>query len=215
MRFVVAVSALVFVAGGALASPASAAEGDGAYGRLKGDVTLVVGAGAGIVTRDARKLAIGELRGRYLDAAGVSFQYEEGEAFARADSFGDVRRNFIGAVELKPLFPIRFLKNMQTGKSFGDLALDSFGLDVGAIWSVRQGNAVRRPGVLLGLGFEVPLFGVASGAWVRLSTSVRWTADRIEGDQDLGGRTVVFGLQLAWHQVVSTHAVDAGDERVE
>jgi hypothetical protein len=202
------------------ATTAHAEPGDGAYGRLKGDVTLVVGAGGGLVAKSDRKLVTGDVRLRYLDAVGAAFIYEEANALERTTNadYGAVHRNFITALEIRPLFPIRFLKNMESDQRFFELMLDSIGLELGTVWTMREGNATRRPGLLLGLGFEVPLIAAATGPWLRFSTSVRWSAERLDGvspADDPGGRAVVFSLGVAWHQVFGAHAVDAGDQRVE
>jgi len=183
------------------------------YGRLDGDVTLVTGVTGGIVARQSRRFIGGDFRLRYLDAAGIAISYEEADAFARTTEPGRVRRTFLAGIELRPLFPIRFLKNMQSGKHFLDLVLDSIGIDLATTLPVLQGSAVRRPGLALGLAFEVPIGTNASGLWARFSSGVRWSAPRLEGDDDPGGRAVVFGIGLAWHQVLSTHVVDAGDRK--
>src|SRR3954466_2291387 len=98
-----------------LAAPAHAEPGDGAYGRLKGDLTLVVGVGGGLVAKSDRKLVTGDLRVRYLDAVGVALTYEEADAFKSSTvDHGDVHRSFISALEIRPLFPIRFLRNKES-----------------------------------------------------------------------------------------------------
>ena len=199
-----------------LASHASARDDDGAYGRLDGDVTLVAGLGGGLIAGPSRGFASAEVRARYFDAAGVALAYEESDALSRATTSGASRRALIGAIELRPLFPVRFLRHMEVGRSVGNLVLDSIGLDLGAVSSMREGNGVRRLGLLFGLGCELPLSGEANGVWLRVSTSVRWSAERLEGDSsDDSGRTVVFGIGLAWHEVIGAHVVDAGDRRVE
>jgi len=186
-------------------------EGDGAYGRLDGDLTFVGGVGAGVIAAQARPLATGELRLRYLEAAGIAVSYEEADALGRATT-GELRRALLAGVELRPLFPVRFLKAQQTGHRFFDLVLDSIALDVGSFWAVREGSGVRRPGFYAGLAVEAPLTGGASGLWARLSGTVRWAAPRLEGDDDPSGRMVVLGLGLAWHQTFGAGLVQRGDE---
>lgn len=199
-----------------LPSTAFAADkGDGAYGRLDGDLTFVGGVGGGVVARDGTALASVDTRLRYLDAAGISFSYEEADAFGRTSKQGTLRRAFVAGIELRPLFPIRFLKARETGRGFFDLALDSLSLDVGTWWPVREATAVRRPGMYVGGAFELPLFARASGLWLRFSTQVRWAAPRLEGDVDDSGRMIVFGLGLAWHEVFGPHIVQRGDAPLE
>jgi hypothetical protein len=204
-------AAAVFVA----SAIAWAGGSDGAYGRLEGDVTLVAGVGGEVVATPRRWLGTAELRARYLDAAGVVVSYQEGDAFGRATSYGELRRGFGAGVEIRPLFPVRFLKNFETGGGFADLVLDSFGLEMQAWWSAQEGSAVSRPGLSLGLGVEVPFAPHATGVWLRISPQVRWTAPRLEGDPVEGSRMFVLSIGLAWHQVVDAHIVDAGDRRVE
>jgi hypothetical protein len=202
-----------------VASRAHAEAGDGAYGRLEGDMTLVTGLGASVIPGEpggASAYGTADVRMRYLDAVGAVVQYEEGEAFRRVEDYGAIRRAFYAGVEIRPLFPIRFLQAMEK-RRFDDLVLDSIGLELASIWTARAGNDTQRPGFLVGLGFEIPFFGQANGLWARVATSMRWSAERLEGASaasDPGGRVITLSLGLAWHQVLRTHAVEAGDERV-
>ena len=184
-----------------------AASADGAYGRLNGDMTFVLGA-SGAVVRDS-VLAGPEMRLRYLDAAGASVVYEE--AIVR----GELRRAFLAGVELRPLFPVRFLKAKQTGQGFFDLTLDSLSLDVGAWLPQRLGAAAGRFGMYTGLAIELPIFASATGIWLRLTGQVRWAPQRLEGDDDPAGRMAAFGVGLSWHQVFKSGIVQKGDERLD
>jgi hypothetical protein len=193
---------------------ARAAEEDGSFGRIEGDVTFVGGVGGGVDASSKRALGHVEVRARYLQAAGIFLAYEEADAFAKTDDRGALRRAFLGGVEFRPLFPIRFLRHAEQGRAFGNLVLDSFAIDFGPIVSVREGSSTTRPGLFAGLGVELPLANEESGLWIRLATTMRWSPERLDGDAgDPGGRAVVFLLGLAWHQVAATHLVDAGDER--
>ncbi|MBI2394409.1 MAG: hypothetical protein HYV09_32865 [Deltaproteobacteria bacterium] len=201
-----------------VATPArarAAADGDGAYGRLKGDLTFVGGLGAGVVAATGRPVLASDLRLRYLDAAGVALGFEEGDALARTSRSGELRRAFLAGVELRPLFPVRFLKAQETGRRFLDLVLDSIALDLGTWWPIRYGSGARRPGMYTGLAVEAPLSGGGSGLWLRLSAQLRWAAPRLEGDLDPSGRSVMLGVGLAWHQVFGPHLVQRGDEPLE
>ncbi|MGZ3416775.1 MAG: hypothetical protein ACXVEE_02860 [Polyangiales bacterium] len=194
-------------------SAAHAAEGDGAYGRTDGDASFVVGVDGG--TLGGRKLVGGDLRLRYLDTAGVAVGYEELDAFNKAQTEGEFRRDFRAGVELRPLFPARFLKAHEIGNSFVDLVIDSVGLDIGAIWIVRAFKDVPRPGMYVGLALEVPLASRANGPWVRLAGSFRWTASRLEGEDDPNGRVFAFTVGLAWHQLFGAHLVDRRDSHIQ
>jgi hypothetical protein len=199
-----------------IGTTASAAEEDGSFGRIEGDVTLVGGVGGGMVADSKRALGHVEVRARYLQAAGIFLGYEEADAFSPAVDRGALRRAFLGGVEFRPLFPIRFLKHAEQGRAFGNLIIDSFALDFGPIFSVREGYATARPGLLAGLGAEIPIGTDEDGLWIRLATTLRWTPERLDGDgSDPSGRSVVFLIGLAWHQVVATHLVDAGDEALK
>ncbi|GAC1358183.1 MAG: hypothetical protein NVSMB47_11160 [Polyangiales bacterium] len=211
MRSEVIAIPLLLLGGGV----AQAAEDDGAYGRLDGDVTLVAGVGGGVDLKSGKPVGHAELRARYLEAAGVYFAYEEREGLGATLGHGDVRRALFAGLELRPLFPARFLKHYEGGRAFANLVLDSLGIDVGPTWAFREGSATRRPGWLLGLGVELPMIGEAQGPWLRVSTSVRWSPERLEGDDDPGGRAVLTTLTLAWHQPVTAHLADGGDRHVE
>ncbi|GAC1579923.1 MAG: hypothetical protein NVS3B20_26290 [Polyangiales bacterium] len=64
------------LAAGTAAGRSAAREGDGAYGRLDGDITLGVGAGVGVESAQQRVFSTTEVRARYLDAAGAVVFYE-------------------------------------------------------------------------------------------------------------------------------------------
>jgi hypothetical protein len=194
------------------ANSARAAEGDGVYGRTDGDASIVVGVDGGTVA--GRKLVGGDLRLRYLETAGIAFGYEEFDALKKSETIGEYRRSFRAGVELRPFFPARFLKNHEIGSGFIDLFVDSLGLDVGAIWSARNGSSTQRAGFYAGLAVEVPLAVRASGPWIRIATSFRWSANKLEGDDDPNGRVFVVTLGLAWHQLFGAHLVDRRDPHV-
>src|SRR5258708_1653864 len=106
-----------------IAASALAAE-DGAFGRIDGDVTFVGGAGGGVVADSKRALGHVEVRARYLQAAGIFLAYEEADALSSAADHGVLRRAFLGGVEFRPLFPVRFFRHAEQGRSFGNLLLD-------------------------------------------------------------------------------------------
>lgn len=196
----------------AWSSAAHAAAGDGVYGRTEGDASVVVGVDGGSVA--GRKLIGGDLRLRYLETAGVVFGYEELDALKKAESAGEYKRSVRAGIELRPFFPARFLKNHELGADFIDLFVDSIGLDIGAIWSAREGSSVQRAGLYVGLAVEVPLAVRASGPWIRIATSFRWSASKLEGEDDPYGRVFVFTVGLAWHQLFGAHLVDRRDQHV-
>lgn len=183
----VAVVALV------LATPAQAE--DGAYGRLTADGSL-----AGHVGGVRLGGAFGggaDVRLRYLEAAGV------GVAFAAT---ADARVLSV-PFELRPLFPIRFLKDQQTGKAFFDLVVDSLAFEIGPSWDLSR----TRPGLFLGGAVEVPFMGSAEGLFLRVGVAARFPAAALEGQGD--GAQGLLTLGLGWHVPVRLGIVDAADRR--
>ena len=144
---------------------ARAQEGDGAYGRLDGDLALSVGVNGGVVVDDRVHPAVTgsaslELRARILDSGGL---FAAGEWRPEGDS------RVIFGVDLRPLFLARFLLGLETGMQWFDLLLDSIGIDVGA----AIGPLARDVGVGLAIGFgiDVPLYlppRTSGGVFLRL-----------------------------------------------
>jgi hypothetical protein len=205
---VLAVSAAVMLAG---AREARGDEGgDGAYGRVGGDLTFVAGLGGVVAPRGPR--AEGELRLRYLESAGIFAAYEDGASLGSAAEPGRVLA--VGA-EVRPLFLFRWLQGGETHRARTDLVVDSFGIELGAVWSQPAGQGFASvAGVQAGLGLEVPLLLRATGPWLGLHGGVRWSdhalgAGVVESADD---RSAFVAITLAWHQVVVAHVVDVGDQ---
>jgi hypothetical protein len=182
---------------------------DPSYGRIEGDLTLVVGAGATVVPSGPR--AEGELRLRYLETAGIFAAYEDGPLFGAS---AEPQRVLVGGVELRPLFLYRWLQGHETSRAWLDLTLDSFGLEMAATWSQPAGGSFASlAGLQAGLGLEVPILPQASGPWIGLHGGLRWS-DLALGSGTTSGpddRSAFLAITLSWHQVVSTHLVDVGD----
>lgn len=143
-----------------LLGPASArAQGDGAYGRLQGDLIfdVALGGGAGFVDEPmtgttVEGLATLDLRARYLDMAGIHAGLEwrpEGAS-----------RVLLG-VDLRPLFLPRFFLGAIVGDRWWDLMIDSIGLDLG----VALAPLDETIGIALqvGFGLELPLAFLSDG----------------------------------------------------
>ncbi len=179
------------------------------YGRIDGDVTVVVGAG-GVIT-PGQPRATGEVRARYLETAGLFVTYEDG---ALVGSASDPLRVFAVGFELRPFFLYRRLQGLETRRARWDLLLDSIGLELGVVWGQPMGGSfASRPGVEAGLGIEVPILPAASGPWIGLHGGVRWS-DGVLGSgfvQTAEDRAAYLSITLAWHQVISVHMVDVGD----
>jgi hypothetical protein len=183
---------------------------DPSYGRIDGDMSVVVGLGATIAPRGPRAAA--DLRFRYLDTAGVFTTYEDASIFG---SDSDPKRVLAFGIELRPLFLYRWLKNKELGSPRLDLALDSLGFEIGPYFSQPVGAAFgAKPGLQVGLGLELPVLKQASGPWIGLHAGMRWS-DAALGGEVLEGpvdRAAFFSITVAWHQFFGAHAVDVGDK---
>jgi hypothetical protein len=186
---------------------------DTSYGRVQGDVAIVVGAGATVADGGPRGEV--ELRMRYLDTAGVFATYEDGPLLG---SGAEPRRAFATGLEVRPFFLYRWLKGAETSRAALDLVVDSLGLELGAAFQQPAGTSFQsRPALQLGLMVEAPLFLTAPGPWIGVHGGVRWSDRALEDGSTAGpdDRSFYLSITLAWHQVIALHAVDAGDRRSE
>lgn len=205
-------AALVLGGGGAARADgprAGATQVDTSYGRVDGDLTAVVGAGAVFAKRGMR--AEGELRLRYLESAGVFASYEDGPLVG---SPSEPQRVLATGIELRPLFFLRWLKGQETGSARLDLMLDSIGLELGAVFSQPQGRGFgAQSGLQAGLGIDLPLFAAPTGPWIGLHGGLRWGDDALASGviSCADDRAAYLVVTLAWHQLVLAHLVDPGD----
>jgi hypothetical protein len=126
---------------------AEAQEGDGAYGRLDQDTMFSVGVGGGAVLNGASDAALlVELRMRYLDMVGL---------LVAPEWRLDVEGRLVLAVEMRPLWPVRFLLNGFSGNEWLDLFLESISVEVGA--SIMPLDSGVGAGLAVGVGLDVPL----------------------------------------------------------
>jgi hypothetical protein len=179
------------------------------YGRVQGDVTLVVGAGGALASGGPR--AEGELRARYLESAGVFGTYEDGPIVG---SSAGPRRVLTAGLELRPLFLFRWLRGYETRRERLDLTIDSIGLELGLAWQQPQVRPFEpTPGLQVGLGVEVPLLLEATGLWLALHGGLRWNDEALASGivETHDQREAYLSVTLAWHQVVVAHIVDVGD----
>ena len=188
------------------------AKPDTTFGRLDGDLAVVVGAGLTIGPRSPRAAA--DLRFRYLDTAGLFFDYEDGVLLGHGS---DPQRVLAGGLELRPLFLGRWLTGREFGHARLDLALDSLGLELGAFVAqpVGASSLTERPGLQLGFGFELPIAANATGPWLAFHGGIRWS-DRVLGGADVvdpADRALFLTITIAWHQILGVHLVDLGDRR--
>lgn len=182
---------------------------DPSYGRIDGDLTLVLGAGATVVPSGPRGEA--ELRLRYLESAGLFAAYEDGPLLGAG---AEPQRVLVTGLEVRPLFLYRWLQGHETQRAWLDLTLDSFGIEIAATWSQPSGASFASQGGLqAGLGLELPILPHATGPWIGLHGGLRWSDDALASGATSapGDRSAFLAITLAWHQVVSTHLVDVGD----
>ena len=153
-------------------------EGDGAYGRFDSDATLASGIGVGLAADGA--VLTGELSLRYLDAVGPAVALVGGLS---GDSF------LLTSLELRPLFPARFLLDGMFGSERWDLLVDSLTVELGAASALRG----SRPGVALvvGLHLGIPLFTAAPfGRGVYLQLGIRHLRSAAEDRASPGAITL-------------------------
>ena len=204
-----ATSALAFACVAWTAGARADEQTEASYGRVRGDVVLVVGAGTVVAPRGVRGEA--ELRARYLDSAGVFATYEDGASLASGVEPGRV---LSAGLELRPLFLFRWLQGKETGNPWFDLVVDSFGLEAGATLSQPSGEGFEQAGLQLGVGLEVPFLPSASGPWLGLHAGLRWSDNAIASGQvsDADDRSAYVAVTLSWHEVMLTHLVDVRDQ---
>ncbi|MCC7537572.1 MAG: hypothetical protein IT379_15220 [Deltaproteobacteria bacterium] len=156
----------------ALSSPALVAHADddaghGAYGRFDADLVLALDLGGGLRTDGAGVLA-GNVRGRYLDSAGLVLGAER--------DLDEGAIHVVAAIDLRPVFLARFFLDMEIGDSWIDLLLDSVGLELGAVWA-RAGERDDGAALLVGGGLEIPVY-LRRARGVALRLGVRYVAAR-------------------------------------
>lgn len=184
---------------------------DTSYGRVDGDMSVVMGAGVTLAPRLPRPSL--DLRLRYLDTLGLFTTYEEGFG---ADTAPD--RVLAGGIELRPLFLGRWLQGYEWGSPRPDLLLDSVGLELGAFFAQPRDHGFgSKKGIEAGLGLEIPLMERAKGVWIGLHGGARWSDDLFEGQAiaSPADRSLYLAITFSWHVYVGAHAVDIGDVRIE
>jgi hypothetical protein len=193
------------------ASRAHADDGDGAYGRLDGDVLLVGEAGLAYVD-GAPGLVVGG-RALYLSTAGFYARYVE--AFAQQGVAAP--RQIGGGVELRPLFLARFAQDWEQGPPRLDLFLDSFALAIGTFWwSQPERSLDPLPGLELATSLEFPFTETGWGPRIGALASYRLSQGDagVRGKPDIDARASFVALQLSWHGILDVGLVDVGDALV-
>ena len=121
---------------GAACGLARAAANDGVYGRLDGDVT--VGAALGAEMGRDRPSVAGQLSAHYFWSAGLLVSYRDSLTASGARA-----RIASVSADLRPLFLIRWPRNLERGPAWFDLTVDSCSLNIGAYfaWPGQPGDA--------------------------------------------------------------------------
>jgi hypothetical protein len=188
---------------GALTCAATSRADDGVYGRLDGDLTLHLDAGAGFA-RGGPALAAG-VAALYLGTAGVYVHYTD----ALGSHEPDVTRTIAAGVVLQPLFLARYGSDLERGPARLDLLVDSFGLEIGSFWAAPRGRGlVAIPGLELATTIAIPILARGDGPFLALRGALRLHQDDAYGPIDRAG---LFSLTLSFHQTIRAHLVDAGD----
>src|SRR5579884_1281539 len=185
---------------------ADAAPIDTSYGRVDGDVGVVIGAGAVVAPHGVRGEA--ELRLRYLETAGLFATYEDS---AVVGSMSLPRRVLSTGFELRPLFLFRWLKGHEAHHARLDMAIDSLGLGLAATFAQPAGHGFgSQRGLEVSLGIECPILDQAEGPWIGMRGGARWSeAALVSGLSDQPNEMqLVLTLTLAWHQLLAVHVVD-------
>jgi hypothetical protein len=198
---------LGFAAGQLVAAPAAADTTDGTYGRLQGDLDLSIGAGPALARGGPTAAAYA--RAMYMSTVGLYAAYNDALGSDRP-----VQRSASAGIGLRPLFLPRWGYDLERGPATLDLALDSFTLDVGALFAAhRGGTAGATPGFEIAIGTEVPLLGRAAGPWIGLRGALGWRADELasRGEPSAQPTRASASLTLSWHTIVDAHIVDARD----
>lgn len=204
MRSVILVAMLVIPA-----SAHAADRKDGSHGRIEGDLAVEAGVGASFGPRGPRGAA--DLRFRYLSMAGVFVTYEDGPLFG---SGAEPKRALASGLELRPLFLAKWFTGRYSGNPYLDLAIDSIGLELGAVFLQPSGGRFgSKPGLQAGLAFEVPVFPSATGPFIAVHGGVRWSDAALSGGPLAGpaDRALYLNVVFAWQQVFGAHVVDMGD----
>lgn len=212
-----AIAIAIVLAGVAASEAAHAGEDagdkgeDASHGRFDGDLALAGAAGMTVGPRGPRASA--DVRFRYLSTAGLFATYEDGPLVG---SSAEPRRALAFGVELRPLFLARWATGNELGSPRLDLLIDSFALELGAVFAQPEGARFgARPGMQAGIGIELPIFARASGPFFALHGGARWSDAALSGGPLDGpsDRALYLTIGVGWQQLFGAHVVDMGDRR--
>jgi hypothetical protein len=150
---------------------------------MSGDLILSAGLGGALASAHGHRAAV-DLRARYLDSLGIVVSPE----WTPSGRNGAVAV----ALEIRPLFLARFLRNAYSGRAWDDLTLDSLGVEIGSwLGPFDKGFGAA---FLLATGVEMPFSERGDrGFWVRIAGRYLYASS---GDQaaPAGGRSEVAAL---------------------
>jgi len=182
----------------ALPSPASADDWvddrpDGVYRRWDTDFALDVAVGGGLVARDGTRGTVeGALRLRVVDAAGPMV----GARWGPDDGY------LMAGIEVRPFWPALLLLGYATGSEWLDLFVQSFAVELGAVWTGLGNDASPGLGFAAGMSVELPLMrsshrrGALRRFALRLQMRRVWARARMQAgpDEDRSEWSATTGL---------------------
>jgi hypothetical protein len=172
----------------------AAGSGDGVYGRFDGLFDIALNVGAAFDADGPSGEALASVH--YMFMAGVYAGYAD--AFSDADRA--TRRSLSFGVDVRPAFIPRWSNNLQLGKSFFDLVIDSISLGVGAYFREPQGGSFGdRRGLEVSLGFGVPLTSDVEGPWLGARGYLRWDDP---GTRSAPSAQAIGLATVGWHFMV-------------
>ncbi len=168
-------------------SAASAQYGDGVYRRWDSDVAFALEASGGVwLDGDQASPAVSVgLRARIADAAGPVVTYrwasDGGEGATRG---GDA---LMVGIEVRPLWPALFLTDNATGREWLDLFLQSFAVELGAVFTPLATEGERGVGLAVGVSIDLPLMLPTHTRGTFRGISLRLGARRIDATRSFAG----------------------------
>jgi hypothetical protein len=147
-----------------VSAPSDPDAGDGAYGRLDGELDVALGVGPSFGFSDGDPALSFRGSVHWLTIAGVYTLYQE----ALPEAARLQRRLGVG-IDVRPLFLVRWPRGLERGPALLDLTLDSLSLGLGMSFGEEEDRAFgSRHGFETSLGFGVPLTLHATGPWLEV-----------------------------------------------
>lgn len=179
-----------------VSAPSDPRAGDGAYGRLDGDIDFALGVGPSFDFASADTALSVRASAHWFTVAGIYTLYQETlPEDARLE-----RRLGVG-LDLRPLFLLRWPVGLERGPALLDLTLDSLSLGLGMTFGEEAGRPFgSRQGFESSVGFGIPLALQAAGPWLEVRAGAVLPTS-------LGSEASVMAL-FSWHFMASTPLVN-------